>query len=199
MLTAASKENDSKPPSQTIIHHKKNKKIPSSLHSAPPMGQPQVTWSPSTKDVGCLEKMSPWFLSLSSLSCPSCFFSWCLNYLKTFTLTVISNFITKIPGMRTTELICLCLYLSLQNEWIAAFNENAVFWNSSFKIIKTFPCFISITSSQSFVLKKMYLPPALFILHYEITKTCAGLKLIPNAKTWELKGGNNDGLMSTLN
>lgn len=55
------------------------------------------------------------------------FFPLSQLFLKTFTLTIIGNFITKILGMRTTELICFCLYLSLQNEWIAPFNENAVF------------------------------------------------------------------------
>lgn len=53
------------------------------------------------------------------------FFPVVHNILKTFTLTIIGNFITKILGMRTTEFICF--HLDLQNEWIAPFNENSVF------------------------------------------------------------------------
>lgn len=53
------------------------------------------------------------------------FFPVVHNILKTFTLTIIGNYIPKILGMRTTMIICF--HLALQNEWIAQFNENSVF------------------------------------------------------------------------
>lgn len=55
----------------------------------------------------------------------SVFFPVVHNILKTFTLTIIGNFITKILGVRITEFIYF--HLDLQYEWIAPFNENSVF------------------------------------------------------------------------
>lgn len=129
---ADSQENNLKTLSQTFICHKKTKKKILKKWPASFLLLSQCSCnsllSNFTGYMCCSEGLSLWFSSLSNLSCLSYFFFPVVcNILKTFTLTIMGNFITKILGMRTTELICFCLYLSLQNEWIAPFNENAVF------------------------------------------------------------------------